>query len=277
MNNTSINWTDKSSNLIRARRLDNGKVGHFCTKKNSKCVNCYAEEINNRFGTGLSYDVRNLDKIEWFFAENEADNLRRLNARLAKQNKTGKVFLSSMTDLFHEDMPVVLIKQTFELIRDCPNIIFQTLTKRINVALQFFIHYPEFDNYSLQNLWFGITPDDEGKDILHLRKIGAPVRWLSLEPLLKEFTLSEIDAEFISWIVVGGESGSKARPFNIQWARYLAHQCQYYGIPLWFKQTGNKAYLQERAHLPIVQIKTKGKGENIEDFPDDLKIREFPQ
>ena len=187
MNNTSINWTDFSSNLIRARRLDNGKTGHFCTHKNDKCRNCYAEAINMRFGTGLKYLPANRDKIEFFFAENEADNLRKKNKSLAKQGKTAKVFLSSMTDLFHETMPFELIDRVYDLISECKNLTFQTLTKRADIALKW------IDSRKIcqlpENNWFGLTPEDNGSDIPTFLLIPTKVAWLSLEPLLKPLDL----------------------------------------------------------------------------------------
>ncbi len=188
-NNTSINWTDKSSNLIRARRKDNGKTGHFCTHKNEKCRNCYAEAINMRFGTGLEYKPANREKIEFFFAENEAIGLRKLNARLGKKGELQKVFLSSMTDLFHETMPFELIDKVYALISECPNLIFQTLTKRIDVALKYFYDRHPFD--IPENNWFGLTPEDDGSDIPKLFAVQAPVIWLSLEPLLKPIDLTQ--------------------------------------------------------------------------------------
>lgn len=276
MNNTSINWTDYSSNLVRARRLDTGKTGHFCTKKNSKCVNCYAELINNRFGTGLDFDPRNRSKIEFFFAEHEADNLRRMNARLGKRGEKRKVFLSSMTDLFHETLEFDLIRKVFDLIRECGNLIFQTLTKRINVALEFFRRFPEFNN--LPNLWFGITPEDDGSDIPLLEKIEAPVRWLSLEPLLRPLALDEEMKSYIKWIVIGGESGTggTARVFNLQWARDLIASCRLLDIAVWFKQTGNNAHVQAEESIGLVRFKIKGKGEKFEFLPTDLQVRIFP-
>lgn len=276
MNNTSINWTDYSSNVIRARRLDNGKTGHFCTKKNSKCVNCYAEIINHRFGTGLAFDPRHRSKIEFFFAGHEAENLRQRNARLAVKGIVKKVFLSSMTDLFHETMPFDLIRKVFELIRDCRQLVFQTLTKRIDVAIEFFRRFPEFEN--LPNLWFGLTPEDDGSDIPRLRRIEAPVRWLSLEPLLRPLVLTTETAEYVKWIVIGGESGNKsvARAFNLQWARDLAAQSASLGIAVWFKQTGNNVYEQVNQNDDKKKFFIKGKGEEFELIPPDLQIRQFP-
>lgn len=329
-NNTSINWADLSSNLIRARRLDNGKIGHFCTHKNEKCRNCYAEAINSRFGTGLAYNPANREKIEFFFAGTEADNLRRLNARLRKKGETQKVFLSSMTDLFHETMPPQLIVETFLLILECRNLIFQTLTKRIDVAVCFFNENPEFRN--LKNLWFGLTPEDDGADIPKLFEIPAPVRWLSLEPILKFIDLAFYfyvcpecgkSPEFSSawrfngetyehshgypvghlptiprpgnyWIVTGGESGPKARAANIDHFRFVVRKSAAAGIPVWVKQLGSVPMMREKewheinpkkmlaaknrrkvldGYLPLA---VTGKGELIEEFPEDLRVREMP-
>lgn len=292
MNNTSINWTDFSSNLIRARRKDNSKTGHFCTHKNDKCRNCYAEAMNMRFGTGLEFKPANRDKIEFFFAEHEAINLRRMNASLKKKGEKKKVFLSSMTDLFHETMPVILIRKTFDLIAECENLIFQTLTKRVDVAAQWFIHYPEFHN--LENLWFGLTPEDDGSDIATLRKIECRTRWLSLEPLLKPVDLSP-HLEFLSWIVTGGESGPKARATNIDHLRMVVTQSAAAGIPVWVKQLGKLPVMREkewfernptrllnyRADKKILDgfmpLQVTGKGELLEEMPEDLRVRDLPE
>lgn len=282
MNNTTINWTDFSSNLIRARRKDNGKTGHFCTHKNDKCRNCYAEAINMRFGTGLAFHPANQDKIEFFFASHEAKNLRLMNARLAKKGEKKKVFLSSMTDLFHETMPFIYISEVFSLIEECQSLIFQTLTKRIDVAVDFFNKFPMYRN--LENLWFGLTPEDDGSDIRQLLNIPARVRWLSLEPLLKPIDLAfyffvcpdcgeapkldgkwryngevyehhhgypighvrsvPIEGEF--WFVVGGESGPRARATNIDHLRQVVFAGGLAGIPVWVKQLGKIPMMREK-------------------------------
>lgn len=276
-NQTTINWTDKSSNIIRARNLENGKTGHFCTKKNAKCNNCYAEKLNRSFmGNGLKFDTRNVRMVEFFFAEKEAENLRRLNARMAKQGKTIRVFLGSMTDIFQETMPFGLIRQTFQLIKDCSNVIFQTLTKRIEVAARFFALYPEFQN--LPNLHFGLTPEDDGSDIKKLLDLPLSFRWLSLEPLLKGLELDGIAGTDdgnglcwnwagnpvhvpygdytrknikppkgigIDWIVVGGESGQNARPTNLHDIHDIVMQCFKAGVPVWVKQLGKVPMMLE--------------------------------
>lgn len=292
MNNTTINWTDYSSNLIRARRKDNGKTGHFCTHKNEKCRNCYADAINMRFGTGLPFHPSNREKIDFYFAEHEALNLRRMNARLQKKGEKKKVFISSMTDLFHETMPVILIRKTFDLIAECENLIFQTLTKRVDVAAQWFFHYPEFHN--LKNLWFGLTPEDDGRDIATLRKIECETLWLSLEPLLRAIDLTP-HLDFLKWIVVGGESGPKARATNLDHLRQVVHAGSLAGIPVWVKQLGKIPMMREDEwhktnSLPLadyrkqrkildgyVPLAVAGKGEDIKEFPKDLQVRQLPE
>lgn len=285
MNSTSINWTDYSSNLIRARRLDNGKVGHFCTHKTEKCRNCYAEAINLRFGTGLSYHPANREKIKFFFAQNEAENLKRLQRSLAKKGDTKKVFLSSMTDLYHETMPTELVVEVFCLIQECQNLIFQILTKRIDVALLFYSLFPEFGE--LQNVWFGLTPKDDGSDIPQLLGIPVAVKWLSIEPVLKEVDLTP-HLERLSWVVVGGESGPKARATNIEHIRSVVRQCRRANVAVWVKQLGKKPFVDKKdwsfSNAPInfnenktYLILSDRKGERIEEFPEDLRVREFPQ
>lgn len=145
------------------------------------------------------------------------------------------VFVNSMSDLFHKDIPVNFIRQLFQVIRENPQHVFQILTKRADVLRYYdsegWLDWPH-------NLWMGVTV--ENHDVMDridlLSKTGARVKFLSCEPLLS--SLPEMNLQGIDWVIVGGESGRTPRPMNEEWAIAIREQCLQAGVAFYFKQWG---------------------------------------
>jgi len=143
------------------------------------------------------------------------------------------VFVNSMSDLFHEEVPVDFIRRIFDVINDCPQHTFQILTKRSRRLAEL----APLLNWS-DNIWMGVTV--ENNDCLfridHLRHVGASIRFVSLEPLLGP--LDDLTLEGIDWAIVGGESGPGARPMKKEWVLPIQSKCRRANVPFFFKQWG---------------------------------------
>jgi protein gp37 len=141
------------------------------------------------------------------------------------------VFVNSMGDLFHKDVPLGFIQSVFETMNDCPSHTFQVLTKRSDILVQ---HAPQL--VWTDNIWIGVTVEDQMQvhRIDDLRQVAAKVKFLSLEPLLGP--IPNLDLTGIHWVIVGGESGAGFRPMNIDWARDIRDQCIRAGVKFFFKQ-----------------------------------------
>jgi protein gp37 len=143
-------------------------------------------------------------------------------------------FVNSMSDLFHEDIPDDYIRQVFEVIRQAPQHTFQVLTKRAERMAHF------FENYEPpKNAWLGVTVEDRNYGVPRLywlRRVSAFIRFVSVEPLLED--LGKLDLTSIHWVIVGGESGPKARPMQQEWVLNVKRQCEEQGAAFFFKQWG---------------------------------------
>lgn len=143
-----------------------------------------------------------------------------------------RIFVNSMSDLFHDDVPINFIERVFKTMRDAHWHQFQILTKRADRLSEVSknLEWPS-------NVWIGTSVESQHVSwrIDELRHVNARVRFLSLEPLLGPL---KIDLSEIHWVIVGGESGSGARPIREEWVRDLQAQCQREGIPFFFKQWG---------------------------------------
>jgi protein gp37 len=150
--------------------------------------------------------------------------------------KKGKmIFVNSMSDLFHKDVPIEFIQQIFKVIKDNPQHVFQVLTKRADILKYYdsegWLEWPH-------NLWMGVTV--ENKDVIKridlLRTTGARVKFLSCEPLIGP--LYNLNLKNIDWVIVGGESGRTPRPIKEEWVMDIKEQCQNSNIAFYFKQWG---------------------------------------
>jgi len=215
MAKTKIEWTETTWNPVTG-----------CTKLSSGCKHCYAEVMSRRLKAMGQPKYKNGFKLTLHPAV--------LNEPFTWK-KSRMVFVNSMSDLFHEEVPVDFIKKVFSVVRQNPQHVFQILTKRAERLLELEkageLDWPH-------NLWMGVTVEDEtvtGR-IDCLRQTGAKVKFLSCEPLLtplNNLNLSEID-----WMIVGGESGRNPRPMKEEWAIDLKEQCKKTKTAFFFKQWG---------------------------------------
>lgn len=223
MTQTSIEWTETTWNPVRG-----------CTRVSAGCGNCYAERIAARFsGPSLAFAG---------VAKNTPSGPRWTNKVICVEEKLSDpyhwkkprtVFVNSMSDLFHGDVPIEFLGRVFHVMRDCPQHTFQILTKRSRnlVEIDQYLRWP-------QNVWIGVSVEnhDNTHRIDDLRKTAARTKFLSLEPLLGP--LSNLNFEGIDWVIVGGESGPGARAMQVEWVREIREQCVGQDVALFFKQWG---------------------------------------
>jgi protein gp37 len=211
--NSHIEWTEATWNPVTG-----------CDKISAGCKHCYAERLalrlkamgnpryRNGFQVTLHQDALNLPK-SW------------------RQPK--RIFVNSMSDLFHDEVPLEFIQMVFAIMRDCPQHTFQILTKRSKRLRKLAPHiqWPT-------NVWMGVSVEDSRvtNRITDLVDVPAAIRFLSLEPLIGP--LNQLHLEGIDWVIVGGESGPGARPVEIEWIRSIFRQCRNAKVPFFFKQWG---------------------------------------
>ena len=196
-----------------------------CTKVSPGCKYCYAETLATRL------KVMGVSGYENGFTVSTLPD--RLNQPRLRKKRT-IWFVNSMSDLFHERVPFVFVEKVMETIVDTPQHIYQILTKRPKRMAKFFTkrQIPE-------NVWLGVTVEDRKYGIPRieqLRQVDATVRFLSVEPLLED--VAELDLDGIHWVIVGGESGPRARPMKPEWAQRLRDQCLRDQVAFFFKQWG---------------------------------------
>ena len=212
MNRTRISWTDISWNPVSG-----------CSRVSTGCDNCYAER--------LSLD-RGLTKKAWT-GENAAENVQLKRHKLRapyREKEPRRIFVNSMSDLFHPVVPDAFLSEVFAVMNDCRHHTFQILTKRPRRAAK-------WRGPWTKNIWQGVSVENRATlfRIDQLRECATHVRFLSLEPLLEP--LGELDLSGIHWVIVGGESGPGFRPMNHVWAREIRDQCVAAGVPFFFKQS----------------------------------------
>lgn len=215
MAKSSIEWTEMSWNPTTG-----------CTKITAGCNFCYAEIMTRRL------KAMGVEKYKDGFKLRIHEN--QLNIPYTwKHSKM--VFVNSMSDLFHKDIPLDFIQKVFEVMNDNPQHVFQVLTKRTDRLFE--IHK---ELRWTHNIWMGVTVEnDEVIDrIDFLRRTNARVKFLSCEPLIGQ--LPKIYLRKIDWLIVGGESGQRPRPMNPDWVIDIQEQCKKSGVPFFFKQWGGR-------------------------------------
>lgn len=195
-----------------------------CNKISQGCKHCYAERMAKRLHAMGAARYRNGFKVTLHYDLLDTPKSWR---------KSRIVFVNSMSDLFHEDVPSSFILKVFETMAECPQHTFQVLTKRSG-RLRAMASRLRF----AKNIWVGVSVEDQHSisRINDLRAVPAHVRFLSCEPLLED--LRDLPLEGIGWVIVGGESGAGARPMQKQWVRSIRKQCMDSKVPFFFKQWG---------------------------------------
>jgi len=244
---THINWTDETRNYIRG-----------CDHVSPGCDNCYIDgTLPFRFN-------------DWHFDASghiDLDLRPEVIEMLHRGTRGKKVFMNSLGDTFHRDVPFDLTLRAFQRYGELDDRVFQILTKREHEMARLAPRLPWSPN-----IWMGCTVENQSYTFRarYLRQVDVPVRWLSVEPLLGP--IPRLDLEGISWVVLGGETAKltiKARYTDPDWMREIIAQCRAAGVAVWVKQMGFAWAVRNGFK--------RHEHEHIEIFPADLQIREFPQ
>jgi len=211
-----IEWTEQTWNPTTG-----------CTKISPGCKHCYAETMARRLKAMGVKGYENGFKLT-ILPERLVEPLNR--------RKSTMYFVNSMSDLFHNDIPFGFLDQVFDVIERTPQHTYQILTKRAARMRRYF--GPDCRTVP-GNVWLGVSVEDRKYGlprIDELREVEADIRFLSIEPLLED--LGKIDLTGIHWVIVGGESGPKARPMKAEWVAGIQGQCEEAGVAFFFKQWG---------------------------------------
>ena len=287
---SAIEWTDATWNPVRG-----------CAVVSPGCTNCYAMKQAHRFsGKGRPY--AGLTKMTrggpvW---TGEVRAVPELLDQPLRWKKPRRVFVNSMSDLFHQDVPVEFIQRVWAIMGGAPRHTFQILTKRPKKMMRLCSNtlptYP--------NVWLGVSVEDQQRAderIPLLLQTPAAVRWISAEPLLgpldllgdltKHYRDADGPKRGLDWVVVGGESGPGARPFDIAWARDIVRQCKAASVPCFIKQLGavtltngvqrpgewwpRTSSFVDTGRGDFRAILRDRKGGDPAEWPADLRVREF--
>jgi len=216
--NSTIEWTDATWNPVRG-----------CTKISPGCKHCYASTFAERFRgvPGHPYE--------------QGFDLRLVPEKLdqpIRWTRSKHIFVNSMSDLFHENVPTEYIARVVEVMKKADWHVYQVLTKR-SERMRDQLHRQLFSAAQKNHIWWGVSVEDRKfglERIDHLRDSPAAVRFLSIEPLLED--LGPLNLTGIAWVIVGGESGPGARPMKPEWVRSIREQCRTATVPFFFKQWG---------------------------------------
>jgi protein gp37 len=218
--NSKIEWTDATWNPVRG-----------CTKISPGCKHCYAERFAERFRGVKGHPFE------------QGFDLRLVPEKVNEPlhwKRPQRIFVNSMSDLFHDDVPLPYIKRVFSVMNQADWHQYQVLTKRAERLEEVSCQLPW-----APHIWMGVSV--ENKDYLwridRLRKTKAHIKFLSVEPLLGP--LGKISLRGIDWVIVGGESGPGARPMEASWVKDIKDQCRRAGVAFFFKQWGG---VQKKRH-----------------------------
>jgi len=212
--NSSIEWTESTWNPVTG-----------CTKISDGCLNCYAERMARRLAGRYGYPKENPFKLTL-----QPDRL----SQPLNWKKTHNIFVCSMSDIFHKNVPDSYIFEILGVINKCPQHTFQILTKRANRMARISNNIGQWPH----NVWIGVTVESEKhkKRIDYLKSANASVKFISFEPLLDD--VNQINLNGINWVIVGGESGPGSRQMRQEWAANIRDQCLKMNISYFFKQWG---------------------------------------
>ena len=247
--NSKIEWTDHTVNLWWG-----------CAKVHTGCKNCYAENLSKRFGDNIWGENAQRKLIKSAFKD-----LVKYQKQAEKKNEIAKVFIGSMMDIFESPKSIIGMREQYVntgTLRDnlfaeisegkYPNLVFLFLTKRPENIIHL-IPY-EWINDTPKNVWFGtsVSNQETVNYAESLRLVSSSNLFLSIEPQIG--LIDEINLTGIHWVIQGGESGNKRRPFDVNWAYTMRDMCKEQNVPYFFKQI-----------------------DKIQEIPSDLLIREFPK
>lgn len=240
MTTSSIEWTELTWNPTTG-----------CTKYSNGCKYCYAEIMSKRL------QAMGVEKYkDAFEVRTHPDQL----SLPYKWNTSKIVFVNSMSDLFHKDVPADFIKRVFSIMNDNPQHVFQVLTKRAERLVELSAELVWTDN-----IWMGVSVEDTSVThrVDRLRETSAHIKFLSCEPLLGP--LPGLNLDGIHWLIVGGESGTRSRPMREDWVFDIQRQCEEQDVKFFFKQWGGRnkkaagRLLNGRTYddMPVIPERTK--------------------
>jgi len=254
---TGITWCDHTFNRWWG-----------CTKVTQGCKNCYAETMAKRTGRIPGGYVKGEPRIK-----SKSHNLTMLKRwdKLAEQDgRMHRVFAHSMSDVFDQEVPDEWRCEEFSMMQQTKNLWYLILTKRPEHTLPFLMRYPEFKPFFEQYVWLGtsVVGYEDTDMIFEVVKCPAKLHWVSYEPALDQLTI--LFPESVKWLVVGGESGSSARQFHLEWAEVAID-----GFPgaVFIKQTGRNAFYRGK---PFETQSDPSHGANPKDWPEHILVRGFP-
>lgn len=315
MTETKIEWTDAVWNPVRG-----------CSRVSEGCRNCYAERIAARFsGRGQPYE--GFAQVAEYHPQTGSPRTglrghwtgrvelipEKLNEPL-HWRKPRRVFVNSMSDLFHEELPDQAISDVFSVMESARRHTFQILTKRPKRMLAWVKKFDEWLRYAgsvsfvekIPNVWLGVSVEDQATAdarIPLLLQTPAAVRFVSYEPALAPVDFKEWFEDGIPtseqlagprgahyvrhgvprlhWLICGGESGPGARPMDVAWARSVIAHCKIAGVPCFVKQLGAKPFTDHRTRPSgenwyWTSLLRDRKGGDPAEWPEDLRVREFP-
>jgi protein gp37 len=320
---TSIEWCDKSSNPLRGFHIETGKRGWFCVHASAGCRNCYAEKRNRWIGNGLLYRAQDAHLVRFEMGVKELQSWQRLpsGTKVFSFDMTD-LFQEGVSDSLIDQAfagfacaPHV----TFQVLTKRADRARRYLSDegaRGAGLVQAAWHLMEGDpgeapKWPLQNVWLGVSVEDQAtadERIPLLLQTPAAVRFVSYEPALGpvDFDISRWGKCYhprhegrdheanhrdcschLDWVIVGGESGPRARPFDVAWARSTVEQCKAVGVAVFVKQLGARPidvdHSADEAHgddgvpkVTPIRLASK-KGGDPSEWPEDLRVREFPR
>lgn len=243
---TKIEWATDTLNVVTG-----------CDKVSAGCKNCYAETFAERWRgiPGHPYE-QGFDLKLW---PERIDIPRRWT-------RPRKIFVNSMSDFWHKDIPLDFLKRVFDMMNECPQHTFQILTKRHERMLELSDHFTW-----TSNIWMGVSVEDQDatKRIGYLQETAAMTKFLSIEPLIGPLELGKIGLNGINWVIIGGESGPGARVMKPEWLLPIIDTARCYGCAVFVKQMGTVMARQYK-------FKSK-KGEDMSEWPPPFQHREFPK
>jgi protein gp37 len=261
MSKTTIEWTDYTFNPWWG-----------CAKVSPGCKNCYAETFDKRVGGdhwGIGKPRRTMSAAYW-------RGPVKWNADAEKGGVRRRVFCASMADVFDPEAPEGLLEQLWQLIAETPNLDWLILTKRPERARKWI-------TTAWPNVWLGTSVESQkyaDERIPELMATPAVIRFLSCEPLLEPVDVARILGvrafPLVQWVIVGGESGHEARPFDPAWARSLVDQCRRVGITPFVKQMGQNWDYDANAAIPRPKRMREIHGRDMDEWPEDIRVREWP-
>lgn len=274
-----ISWTDETWNPTRG-----------CTRISEGCRNCYAESVAARF-SGKDPSGK---PLAYYGLARQSDNGPRWTGKLVmvpehlhdpeRWKRPRKIFVNSMSDLFHEKLTDDQIASVFLVMLNAPRHTFQVLTKRAARMRRWVDWFAkERGDFMPSHIWLGVSAENQetaDERLPELYQTAAHMLFVSAEPLLEAIDLSRWlgihgSRMGVSWVIVGGESGREGRPFDVEWARSLIRQCRSADAAPFIKQLGAKVYdstgrWEARDVLPL-------HGPDISEWGEDFAIREFPR